>query len=422
MVLCKPTAVGKANSHRAYARAGMNSVRAVPWLLRWICCCALLCLTATAPVSAEQARTAAQPRSIARRVALGDLPLNLLLVPDGYIVSTNSGYARQYLQAFDERRGIITDKLELPSLWYGLAYDPVEQVLLASSVTDTVYVVPFSHGRFGRARAVAIEGCRLTAGIAIQASPVALVACNQSHSLVQFNYRSETILRHAATGEFPFAVLVLPRERVAVSNWGSASVSLLDGSTLETVATLSVGSHPNQMLLIPQTENLLVACSDADLLSVLDLHELRETRKVGVRASPGELPGAQPNGLAYDTKKQKLYVALANLRAVAVFDVEKDGDLEFKGRLPVGPYPTALALVPASGNLYIANGRNDRTGPNTPLLPSGSYPRIGSLLGGGLSVISSQQLLEQSKQALSHRPVGQATPKTFGARKCPCAA
>jgi len=351
--------------------------------------------------------------SIARRVAHGDLPLNLALVPGGYIVSTNSGYERQYLQAFDERRGIVTDKLELPSLWYGLAYDPLEQVLLASSVTDTVYVVPFSHGRFGRAHPISVEGCRLTAGIAIQTSPVALVACNQSHSLVQFNYRSGKVLRRAATGQFPFAVLLLPRERIAVSNWGGASVTLFDGSTLETVATLSVGSHPNQMVLIPQTENLLVACSDADLLSVLDLHELRETRKIGLRASPGELLGAQPNGLAYDTKKQKLYVALANLRAVAVFDVEGDGGLEFKGRLPVGPYPTALAIVPASGNLYIANGRNNRTGPNAPPHPnSGTYPRIGTLLGGSLSVISSPQLMKQSKQAVPHRPAKQASPVT----------
>jgi DNA-binding beta-propeller fold protein YncE len=342
--------------------------------------------------------------STARRIAQGDLPLNLIFVPDSYIVSTNSGYERQYLQAFDERRGVITDKLELPSLWYGLAYDPLEQVLLASSVTNTVYVVPFSHGRFGRAHAVSLEGCRLTAGIAIQASPVALVACNQSRSLVQFNYRTEKVLHRADTGEFPFAVLLLPGQRVAVSNWGSASVTLLDGSALRTVATLPVGSHPNQMVLIPKTENLVVACSDADLLSVLDLHELRETRKVGLRARPGALLGAQPNGLAFDTAKRKLYVALANLRAVAVFDAEGDGGLEFKGRLPVGPYPTALVVAPASGNLYIANGRNEVTGPNAPHPNSKSYRRIGALLGGSVSFISSERLIRHSNQAVSHRP------------------
>src|SRR5215467_5044355 len=205
-----------------------NTRSALSRLLRCACCSyPLLFFSATPPVLADQAPDR-EPKSMARRVAQGDLPLNLILVQNGYIVSTNSGYERQYLQAFDERRGVITDRLELPSLWYGLAYDPLEQVLLASSVTNTVYVVPFSHGRFGRARAVLLEGCRLTAGIAIQTSPVALVACNQNRSLIQFNYRSEKVLRRADTGEFPFAVLLLPGQRVAVSNWGRASVSLLD--------------------------------------------------------------------------------------------------------------------------------------------------------------------------------------------------
>src|SRR5215467_8397951 len=361
------------------------------------------CLATPLPATTEQA-VDAESRSVARRVAQGDLPLNLLFVAESYIVSTNSGYGRQYLQSFDERRGAVTDKLELPSLWYSLAYDPLEQVLLASSVTDTVYVIPFSHGRFGRAHAVSLDGCRLTAGIAIQTSPVALVACNQSASLVQFDYLTGRVLRRASTGEFPFAVVPLPGQRFAVSNWGGASVSVFNGATLQIVATISVGSHPNQMMLIPKTENLVVACSDADLLSVLDLHELRETRKVGLRAGPAAPLGAQPNGLAYDSAKRKLYVALANLRSVAVLDVEKDGGLEFKGRLPVGPYPTALVVAPASGNLYIANGRNEVTGPNAPHPNSRSYRRIGTLLGGSVSFISSERLMKHSNQAVPHRP------------------
>src|SRR5215467_8932288 len=138
----------------------MNSARARPWLRRWIFNYAFACFAAAVPALAnEPALAAAEPMSIARRVADGDLPLNLIFVPERYVVSTNSGYERQYLQAFDERRGVITDRLELPSLWYGLAYDPVEKILLASSVTDTVYVIPFSRGRFGRARAVSLPGC-----------------------------------------------------------------------------------------------------------------------------------------------------------------------------------------------------------------------------------------------------------------------
>jgi len=367
------------------------------WLVRHALI--LGCLTAglmgvTSPAGLADAKST----SVARTVAPGDLPLNLIFVPDSYIVSTNSGYGRQYLQAFDENRSIVTDKLELPSLWYGLAYDPLEKVLLASSVTNTVYVVPFTHGRFGRAHAVVLEGCQLTAGIAIQASPVALVACNQSHSLVQFDYSSEKILRRAPTGEFPFSVVLLPGKRIAVSNWGSASVALLDGNTFQTLATISVGSHPNQMVLIPKTEDLVVACSDEDVLSVVDLHELREVRRVSLRAGPGAPLGVQPNGLAYDSAKRRLYVALANVHSLAVFNVEAeaDGNLEFAGKLSVGTYPTALVVAPASGNLYIANGRNQVTGPNAPVHPNtNKHPYIGSLLGGRIEVLSPAALTQQ---------------------------
>lgn len=385
-----------------------NSCSARGWPRDWACAyfVALCCLTLALPGVVSQAAPAVA-QSIARRVAQGDLPLNLIFVPESYIVSTNSGYGRQYLQAFDERRGILTDKLELPSLWYGLAYDPLEEVLLASSVTNTVYVVPFSHGRFGRVRMITLEGCSLTAGIAILTSPVALVVCNQSNSLVQFDYLSEKVLRRASTGEFPFAVLPLPGKRIAVSNWGGASVSLLEEGSLQTLATITVGSHPNQMALVPRSETLVVACSDADMLSVLNLRELRETRRVSLRERPDAPLGAQPNGLAYDSTRHRMYVALANVHSVAVFDLEAetDGDLEFAGRLPVGPYPTALVIAPASGNLYIANGRNQVTGPNAPAHPKAkSYPNIGTLLGGGVEVVSPAELTKRLvKQAIRNR-------------------
>src|ERR1041384_3979674 len=156
--------MSKADSRDACLMMRINPERFWPRLRRSAFSCALASAAAVPVTAGQAASVAREPVSMARRVAQGDLPLRLIFVPERYIVSTNSGYERQYLQAFDEKRGIVTDKLELPSLWYGLAYDPLEQVLLASSVTNTVYVVPFSHGRFGRAHAIPLEGCRLTAG------------------------------------------------------------------------------------------------------------------------------------------------------------------------------------------------------------------------------------------------------------------
>ncbi len=81
-------------------------------------------------------------RSAAERVAPADTPLNLVETPDGFLISTNSGYVTHYLQAFDEAQRKVTDRLEVRSLWYGLAYEPEQKSLVASMGARSVLVIP----------------------------------------------------------------------------------------------------------------------------------------------------------------------------------------------------------------------------------------------------------------------------------------
>ncbi len=113
-----------------------------------------VCLVLAAPEKA----------SIATRVAPGDYPLNLLEVNSRYLLSTNNGYGGQYLQAYDAMRRLVTGKLELPSLWFGLAYEPDHKLVVASDGKSGVSVVAFHDGAFGKPRSVEIGGCKLTAG------------------------------------------------------------------------------------------------------------------------------------------------------------------------------------------------------------------------------------------------------------------
>ena len=55
--------------------------------------------------------------SVATRVAGGDQPFNLIEIEGRFLISTNNGYNANYLQAYDESRGQLVDKLELPSLF-----------------------------------------------------------------------------------------------------------------------------------------------------------------------------------------------------------------------------------------------------------------------------------------------------------------
>src|SRR5439155_16658303 len=206
-------------------------------------------------------------------------------------------------------------------------------------------------------------------------------------------------------GEFPYEVKALPGARLAVSDWGQASVEILDGPELKPLRTIGVGSHPNDMVVLPGRDQMLVACSDSDLVSVIDLKRLREIRRVDIRIPDSPLGGAQPDALTFAPATGKLFVALAGLNALAVFDLGKDQDAEvnFEGLLPVGAYPTALLYSTRARKLFIADGRNFVQGPSSPEATafrpgatasghqsdSGSkLTYIGDLIGGGIEAIA----------------------------------
>lgn len=357
--------------------------------------------------------------SVGTPIAPGDNPLNMVETSDGFLVSTNAAYESPYLLAYNERWRQVSSRIALPGLWYGLDYDASRKLLLASAGTHSVFAVPFADGRFGKPREIVLNGCNLTAGLAIDSRSTAVVACDQSQRVVRFNFETGQALASAVVGEYPYGVKILPGGRIAVSNWGQFSVSILDGRTLHTLRTIPTGSHPADMLVLEPGDQLLVACSDSDIISVIDLRSLREIRRVDVRLPRSKLGGAQPNAFALDPVRHRLYVALAAINAVAVFHLDQSDDgseMKFEGLLPVGSYPSALLYSRRDQSLFIADGRNAVLGPNSPT--SEDYLRhpdhrrwrsdsgsrldyIGYLLGGGLESISEPRLNDMWGRMLS---------------------
>ena len=255
----------------------------------------------------------------------------------------------------------------------------------------------------------------MTAGLVISSDTTALVACNESQQVVQFDFESGRVLATTKVGEFPYAIQKLSSDLFAVSNWGQASISILRGPDLRLIKTIPVGSHPTDLRKLTPKGPLLVACSDSDLISVIDFSSLKEIRRVDVHVPGSPLGGAQLNALAIDRAGHRLFAALAGVNAVAVFDVEKDSDdpepnLNFKGLLPVGAYPTALLYSEHSHAIYIADGRNPILGPNSPHIQdylsnpehrkfrsdSGSkLDYVGYLKGGGLEMIGQTTLRQK---------------------------
>ncbi|HEY6272861.1 MAG TPA: YncE family protein [Terriglobales bacterium] len=325
-----------------------------------------LLLTLSLPASGGRTVTPDGARFAAQPVAPADTPLNLVETPDGFLISTNSGYGGHYLQAYDERQNKVAGRIDLPSLWYGLAYAPGRKSLLASTGAQSVLMIPFHEGKFGKPREFGFDGCELTAGIAVEDGTTAVVVCNRSYEAIRFDFLTGEILQRVRVGEFPYAVKVLPDHRLAVANWGQTSVSILDGQSFKVLRTISVGSHPTNELVLPGQRQLLVACSDSDLVSVIDLDSLREIRRLKIQIPNSNVGGGQPNALALNPATGKLFVALAALNAVAALDLGTGDEPRLDGLIPVGTYPTALLYSSRARKLYIADGRNLVTGPSSP--------------------------------------------------------
>jgi DNA-binding beta-propeller fold protein YncE len=355
----------------------------------------------------------AQLATSAHRVAGGDMPLNLLEVEGRWVVSTNSGWHNAYLQIYDEQQRKVSGRMDLPSAWYGLSYDAKRKLLLASSADSSVYVIAFNRGNFGSRRELVLDQCRLPAGLALGADGTAWVACNQNESLVRIDYVNGRSLRSARVGSFPYAVTKLPLGKLAISLWGQSAVAIIDSVTLEQIALIPVGSHPTDMLYLPQAHHLLVACSDSDDVSLIDVVKQVEVRRFHLAVPDVQLGGAQPVALAADAASGSIYVALAAVNSVAVFQIKSRKQIEysFRSLFGVGAYPTALFFSARSKILFIANGRDLVTGPNAPPYATATkYPKIGSILGGAIEAYPAAQLRNEARATTLRRQVYDVAP------------
>jgi hypothetical protein len=204
-------------------------------------------------------------------------------------------------------------------------------------------------------------------------------------------------------GSFPYAIVKLPAEKLAVSLWGQSAVAIVNGETLDVLARVAVGSHPNDMLFLPKAKHLLVACADSDDVSVVDINKQADVRRFHLDIPGVAVGGAQPVALATDAASGDIYAALAAVNAVAVFHVGfgKQIEYSYKKMFGVGTYPTALFFSKRSQELLIADGRNAVTGPTGPPGATATeHPRIGSLIGGAIEAYSAAEIREMKTTTL----------------------
>ncbi|MCB8933090.1 MAG: hypothetical protein M9921_00465 [Fimbriimonadaceae bacterium] len=195
------------------------------------------------------------------------------------------------------------------------------------------------------------------------------VALGIRNALVDMDPATGSVQRVVATGVAPYHVRVSSDGRwVAVSNRAGAvaaageasadsagtnvkvdprtdasqggSISLVDTAAW-TAREIPVGRQPSGAAFTGDGKTLVVADSDSDTISVLDVDRGEVTQTVSVRPPTDPGFGQMPTDVALSSDGKTLFVACGGLNAVLVADFGRS--IRVRGFVPTAWYPIGLA-------------------------------------------------------------------------------
>ncbi|MFP5317897.1 MAG: serine/threonine-protein kinase [Acidimicrobiia bacterium] len=144
-------------------------------------------------------------------------------------------------------------------------------------------------------------------------------------------------------GTDPTAVASDPRSgRVYVANSGSLSVSVLDGTTRQVIATVALPSRPWGIALNQRTGRVYVTTAES-AVTVIDSATNAVTATVPL--------ASRPWGVAINHRANRIYVATSDA-SVAVIDGETD---TVAGSVAVSARPWAVAVIPETNRVYVTS-------------------------------------------------------------------
>ncbi|HUX32403.1 MAG TPA: bifunctional YncE family protein/alkaline phosphatase family protein [Gemmatimonadaceae bacterium] len=301
-------------------------------------------------------------------------PLGMAVTPDSaHIALLVSGWLHQGVQIVDRATGHVTQTLEQPAAFVGIAFSPDGRTLYASggnqdvvyrydwrgdsaTLRDSLVLAPKARRASGR---------RYPAGLAVSADGRQLfVAENMADSLAVVDVASGRVVHRYGTDAYPYDVVVAPNGTVYVSAWGGYTVSEFtpSGSGFSG-RRIGVGRHPSAMVLNASGSRLFVASGSTDRVMVVNTaeHRVMQTLLDSPPGGPGE--GSTPNAVALSPDGTRAYVAEADANAVAIFDLSArtadvaaaTGHDALAGRVPTAWYPSVVGVL--RDTLFVASAK-----------------------------------------------------------------
>jgi YVTN family beta-propeller protein len=332
-----------------------------------------------------------------KHVRISDMPLKMIVAPDRKaVIAVCAGYreAGVNLVSLDTRRE--RQFIPLKEVFNGIAFSPDgKKFYVSGGDTGEIYVFRYASGKAELEKTVKpaeADTPVFIAGLAIDSGTGAFYACNEANNEIWvLNANSLGLDRSITVGEHPHSCIIgADGSHLYVSNWGSRNVSIIDLKTRHRVRDIAVGIRPNDMALA-RDGRLFVACAGDNSVHVIATAQLE---KVGPEASPTRrLPegtreiistslypaspeGSTPCAVTVSPDGRTLFVANADQNSVMVADIsgslmEEAARHDEKvslvnGFIPVGWYPTAVAISPDNKFLLVGNGKGLASQPSWP--------------------------------------------------------
>ena len=387
-----------------------------------------------------------------QQVPVSDLALKMMIAPDQRrLVAVHGGFNQHGVTLLDLATGKETQFLPLRKSWNGLAFSPDgKRFFVSGGDSGEIHIFNYAQGEasFDRSeKPVADESEIFLAGLTVRPDSGRIYVCNEAHHEIWvLNGQTLALEGRIGVGMHPHScVLGADRRHLYVSDWGSRSVSVVDTEKGRHVREIEVGLRPNDMAVGPDGR-LFVACSGDNTVHVIQTRLVEQpeagaspTRRlsegtreiISTSLYPDSPEGSTPDAVAISPDGHTLFVANADNNDVMVADISNSISEEAKrnhesvsvveGFIPVGWYPSALAVAPDNRTLYVANGKGlasranfPATGPRPERLhkpPRFDY--IARTFAGSISLIARPDTTQMSIYTEQVRRNSPFTPEQF---------
>jgi YVTN family beta-propeller protein len=185
--------------------------------------------------------------------------------------------------------------------------------------------------------------------------------------------RAQSFTVSVGTQSAPVAIAFNPvTGQIYVANNGSASVTVINSVTENSVATIPVGTNPNAIAINPVTNTIYVTNGGSGSVSVINGANNTVTATVTV--------GTSPRAVAVDPLANVVYVANGGSNNVSIINGATNG---VTATTPVGTTPAAVAVNPQTHIAYVANSGSG----NVSVIP-GTSSTVSATITAGTNPVS----------------------------------